>query len=148
MGMEEYKKKLRSNGYKLTPQRLEIINVFLDSPGKHLSAENVSDLLKEVGSDMGLATVYRTIQLLESLGILSSIYIGDGKVRYELYADDGMHNHHHLICNKCGEVSEFMSDELEDLEKKIKEEMKFSVIDHEVKFYGICDDCQKSSNKK
>ncbi|MDN5353153.1 MAG: Fur family transcriptional regulator, ferric uptake regulator, partial [Clostridiales bacterium] len=88
------------------------------------------------------ATVYRTLQLLEELEVVTSLNLEDGCVRYELYIDDGAHNHHHLICNKCGRVIEVEGDLLDQLEQKIEREYDFKIVDHKLKFYGICSKCK------
>ena len=93
-----YKKKLKEAGYKLTPQRLAILTAIEENKGKHLNTEEIYDLVKQRNPEMGLATVYRTLQLLEELEVVSSLNLEDGCIRYELYNDEGHHNHHHLIC--------------------------------------------------
>jgi Fur family ferric uptake transcriptional regulator len=139
---DEYKKKLREAGYKLTPQRMAIITVIAENKGKHLSTEEIYDIVKQRNPEMGLATVYRTLQLLEELEVVTSLNLEDGCVRYELYIDDGAHNHHHLICNKCGRVIEVEGDLLDQLEQKIEREYDFKIVDHKLKFYGICSKCK------
>lgn len=92
---------------------------------------------------MGLATVYRTLQLLEELEVVSSLNLEDGCIRYELYNDEGHHNHHHLICSNCGIlVIEVEGDLLDELEHKIEKEHDFKILDHKLKFYGICSKCK------
>lgn len=142
--LDVYKKKLKEAGYKLTPQRIAIIEAVEKSVGKHLSAEEIYDIVKSTNADLGLATVYRTTQLLEELDIVSSLNIGDGKVRYELYVDDGHHNHHHIICNECGSIEEFQEDLLDQLEERIAREHGFEILDHKLKFYGLCKKCKES----
>ena len=140
---DEYKKKLKEAGYKLTPQRIAIINVIAENKGEHLSTEEIYDIVKQRNPEMGLATVYRTLQLLDQLEVVSSLNLEDGCVRYELYADEGAHNHHHLICSQCGHVLEVEGDLLEALEDKIEVEYDFKILDHKLKFYGICSKCKK-----
>lgn len=142
MSLDPYKKKLREAGYKLTPQRLAIIEAIQSHPGTHLSTEEIYEIVRVTHSDMGLATVYRTAQLLEELGIITSLNIEDGRIRYELYTDEGQHNHHHLICTQCGSVSEFEEDLLDELEERIQSDHRFKILDHKLKFYGICSKCQ------
>lgn len=137
-----YKKKLKEAGYKLTPQRIAIINVIADNKGEHLSTEEIYDIVKQRNPEMGLATVYRTLQMLDELEVVSSLNLEDGCIRYELYCDDGAHNHHHLICTKCGDVLEVEGDLLEQLELKIESEYDFKIVDHKLKFYGICKKCK------
>lgn len=144
MELEIYKKILKENGYKLTPQRLAIIDVFLKTKGDHLSIEEIYKIVSHKNSDIGLATVYRTAQLLEELEIITSLTLENGKQKYELYQDAGRHNHHHIICNNCGFIGEFRDDLLEELEERIGSEHEFQITDHKLKFYGVCSTCTES----
>lgn len=141
---DTYKKKLKEAGYKLTPQRIAIINVIAENKGEHLSTEEIYDIVKQKNPEMGLATVYRTLQLLDELEVVSSLNLEDGCIRYELYLDDGAHNHHHLICTSCGNVIEVEGDLLDPLEAKIEADYDFEIVDHKLKFYGICSNCKKN----
>lgn len=141
--MDNLREKLQERQYKMTPQRQTVLRVFIEHPEKHLSAEEVHGLLKERPAEIGLATVYRSLELLSGLGLLQKIDFGDGRARYELNDNDAKgHQHHHLICIKCGTVKEFADDLLEPLENDIAKKMKFKVLDHQVKFYGCCQECQ------
>ena len=138
------RKKLYEHNYKMTPQRKEILQVFADSSNdKHLSAEEVHEILQAKNFDFGLATVYRNVELLNELGILSKVDFGDGRTRYELSSTDPqVHNHHHLICLKCKKVIEFEEDLLDELEDFISDTADFKIVNHEVKFFGYCSDCK------
>ena len=95
--------------------------------------------------EIGLATVYRTLQLLWEIQLVDKINLDDGCVRYEighLIKGDAKHNHHHLICRACGRVIPFADDLLDDLEHHIEEATGFHVLDHELKFYGLCRECR------
>ena len=137
---------LKSKGLKITNQRLLILEVLANANGKHYSTEEIYDLVKLTYPEIGLATVYRTIQLLLDLEIIDKINFDDGFVRYELSEqlenNSSKHQHHHLICKACGQVFSFKEDLLELLEEKIKKEMGFQISNHEVKFYGYCKSCQ------
>ena len=141
---ENLREKLYEKNYKMTPQRKEILQVFADDANnKHLSAEEVHEILQAKNFDFGLATVYRNVELLNELGILSKIEFGDGRARYELSSTDPqVHNHHHLICLKCKKVIEFDEDLLDDLEKFISKKADFKIVNHEVKFFGYCSECR------
>ena len=98
--------------------------------------------LREKDSDIGLATVYRALDLLSELGILVQVDFGDGCARYELNnADPKAHHHHHLICLKCKNVIEFDEVLLDQLEAYIEKKSGFQIVNHEVKFFGYCSDC-------
>lgn len=137
--------KLRKKGYKFTPQRKAILDVVAESVGLHLSSEEIYDLVKAKSPDIGLATVYRTVQLLVDLEVLSKLNLDDGFVRYELNDHDSdQHHHHHLICSECGKIIEVKEDLLDSIEKEIEEKYKFQIKDHKLKFFGLCLSCQKN----
>ncbi|WP_418792450.1 Fur family transcriptional regulator [Phosphitispora sp. TUW77] len=140
--IENLKQKLCDREYKLTPQRRIIMEMFTNNQEKHLSAEDVYGMIKQNNPEIGLATVYRTLDLFAELDILQKIDFGDGRSRYEFYTDD-VHHHHHLICLECGKVMEFADDLLESLESAIEEKIRFKIIDHQLKFYGYCEKCHK-----
>ena len=137
------KEDLKSKGYKLTPQRRAIVDTIIDNEGEHLTAEELYDKVKKNCPEIGLATVYRTILLLEEIGVVSRLQLDDGCSRYELVHSDEAHRHHHLVCKKCNKVIEVEDDLLEELEAGIESEYKFKILDHTLKFYGICEECQK-----
>lgn len=151
MNRNDWKSLLREKGLKATNQRILILEALADSEDRHLTVEEIYDSIKAVFPGIGLATVYRNIQLLLSLNLIESISFGDGCTRYEigkLEADVGQHRHHHLVCKECKKVISFRDDLLEELEQKIYDTVSFQVIDHEVKLYGYCKDCLKKRNKK
>lgn len=136
---------LKENGYKLTPQRRAIVNVIIKNEGNHLTTEELYDLVKVECPEIGLATVYRTVQLLETIGVICKLDLNDGCSRYELVHEEENHQHHHLICTVCNNVIEVKGDLLDTMEQKIEEEYKFKVKNHSLKFYGICSDCLRKS---
>ena len=141
------KEELKNKGYKLTPQRRSIVDTIIENEGEHLTAEEIYDQVKKKCPEIGLATVYRTILLLEDIGIVSRLHLNDGCSRYELVHSDEEHRHHHLVCNQCNKVIEVEDDLLEELESGIEEKYKFKILDHALKFYGICDECQNNNKK-
>ena len=142
--LQDLRGMLSENGYKMTPQRKEILQIFVENEADpHLSAEEVHEFLKKKDFDFGLATVYRNVELLCSLGILSKINFDDGCTRYELAPNDPKaHQHHHLICLKCKKIIEFEEDLLDGLENEITNKSGFEIVNHEVKFFGYCADCK------
>jgi len=140
----QFKRLLKEKGLRVTRQRLKVLEAIASCPEEHLTAEEIFALVKVDCPDMGLATVYRTIQLLNELHLIDRVNFDDGFVRYEIggAAENGQrHHHHHLICMKCGKVISFRDDLLEELEEKIAETTGFRVVDHEVKLYGCCAEC-------
>ena len=140
---------LKKRGLKLTGQRLAVYEVFDRYPELHMTAEDIYDKLKNDYPEVGLATVYRTLQLFLELGLIDKINLDDGFVRYEAKGNGKnlRHHHHHLICTKCGRVFAFRDDMLEALEKQVFESLGFQVTDHEVKMYGLCSDCLNSDQE-
>lgn len=134
---------LKDRGLKVTRQRMAVLEAIDSCPREHLTAEEIFELVKADCPDIGLATVYRTIQLLNELHLIDRINFDDGFVRYEMGSvqDHEKHHHHHLICMKCGKVISFRDDLLEELEARITADTGFLVVDHEVKLYGYCIEC-------
>lgn len=139
--VEALKEQLKLKGYKLTPQRRAVVNIVLNNKGSHLTAEEMYDLVKKECPEIGLATIYRTVQLLEDIGVLCKINLDDGCNRYELLDNEELHHHHHLICRKCGKVVEVEEDLLDTIEKNVENKYKFKIENHSVKFLGVCNEC-------
>ena len=138
---ELLKVKLREKGLKVTQQRLLVLQTLAKNSGSHMAAEDIYEVIKEGYPEIGLATVYRTLQLLLEMQLVDRINLDDGCVRYEIghiFEGDTKHSHHHLICRTCGKVLPFEDDLLEELERHIEEDTGFHVLDHELKFYGLC----------
>lgn len=144
---DRFKILLKQNGLKVTTQRIDILEALENRPDKHLTAEEIYECVKQKNPDIGLATVYRTIQLLAELNLIDKLNLGDGFVRYEIGSQGGdekaHHHHHHLICLNCGDVLTFQDDLLDTLEKCIEQAMNFKVVDHEVKMFGYCKNCRE-----
>lgn len=139
----ELKERLKEKGYKLTSQRQVVLDVIQEHEGEHLSTEEIYSYVKEKHPEIGLATVYRTMMLLDELGFVHKLDLDDEFSRYELNTNTEDHRHHHLICMNCGAVIGVEEDLLDPVEKQIQNKYGFSVTDHRVKFYGYCKDCNK-----
>ena len=145
--MEKYfdmiKDKLKAKGFKLTPQRRSIVDTVVGAAGRHLSIEEIYNLVKQSCPEIGLATVYRTIQILDDINVVSKLDLNDGCLRYELSLNnEDDHNHHHLICNNCGAVIEVREDLLDMLEDTIEKNYDFKIKDHDLRVFGICKNCK------
>lgn len=141
---ERFKQLLRDRGLKVTKQRILVLQTLALCADKHLTAEEIFELVKADCPEIGLATVYRTIQLLHELNLIDRINLDDGYVRYEIGSTQDKelkHHHHHLICLKCGKVISFQDDMLEAFEDRITNTTGFIIVDHEVKLYGYCVEC-------
>jgi Fur family ferric uptake transcriptional regulator len=133
-------RKLEEGSKRLTPQRERIITVFLDSPGRRFSAEEVHQMVRRQVRDIGMATVYRTLELLTQLEILQKTRSQEGRAQYEIHLG-GVDAQHHLVCMRCGRVEEFQDDLLDQVERRLFQERGFRVADHDLKFYGTCAPC-------
>lgn len=148
LNTDPVKKILKDAGYKYTKQRARVYEVFLKNQDKHLITEEVYNLVAEKDPEMGIATIYRTVQLFHKLGILDQIAFDDNILRYELRLKQEGHRHHHLVCLNCGKVEEFDADDLNELEEEIEREKNFKIIDHTLKFMGYCEDCRHKFEEK
>ncbi|GAA3725513.1 Fur family transcriptional regulator [Salinicoccus jeotgali] len=146
--IQRIKETLQGAQYKLTPQREVTVRVLLENERDHLSAEDVFLKVKDKYPEIGLATVYRTLELLSELKVLDKINFGDGVSRYDLRKEGAEHFHHHLVCMECGAVEEIEEDLLGDVEKIVENDYNFKVLDHRLTFHGVCRDCQERSRKK
>lgn len=140
--LDRIKQLLHSHNYKLTPQREATVRVLLEKIEDHLSAEDIYLALKDKSPDIGLATVYRTLELLTELKIVHKINFGDGVTRYDFRDENAAHHHHHLVCIHCGKVEEIEEDYLGEVEQRIEEEYQFEIVDHRLTFHGICRNCK------
>ncbi|MDP7142460.1 MAG: Fur family transcriptional regulator [Alphaproteobacteria bacterium] len=118
-------------GLKMTEQRRVILQI-LDSAEDHPSVESVYDRAKSVDSSISMATVYRTLNLLDELDLVVRHEFNESFARYEV----NMEHHHHLIDLETGEVHEFQNEELEALKEKIANELGFELVDHTLELYG------------
>ncbi len=130
---------LRRKGFRLTPQREKILDIFYDLPaGEHLSAEELQRSLEQHSSDISLATSYRTLKLLASIGVLRELDFAEDHKHYEL-ARNPKAPHHHIICLDCGKTEEFESEEIVRLSEALAEERGFRIVDVQLKLFAICD---------
>jgi Fe2+/Zn2+ uptake regulation proteins len=141
----EFRSTLQTGGYKLTNQRQAVLEVISKNREKHLSSEEIFGKMKKKYPNIGRATVYRTLQLFEKIGLVHHILL-DGCMKYQMADLEEKHEHHHLICEICGEVIDVQEDMLELLEKDVFLKKGFKVTNHRLKVFGICKNC--SNNKK
>ena len=147
MNEEKVKDLLREKGLKVTSQRLMVLNILSTHGDEHLTVEEIYDLAKEESPEIGLATTYRTVQVLLELHVIEKVTFDDGFARYELNGEEtgSGHRHHHAICTQCGKVYSLETDLLDTLEKQVFKSLGFEVTDHEVKLYGLCSACRRKA---
>ena len=145
--------RFRGCGYRMTVPRQVILSV-LNKTSKHLSAEDVYMAVRRSYSNVGLTTVYRTLELLVQMGLIFKCDFGDGRARYELIdGPKGERHHHHLVCTGCGTVidyTDFIDDEAELLkrtEKGLSKKYNFDITNHLIQFYGVCGNCREQEKK-
>ena len=128
----QQRKELRKAGLKITLPRLKILEILESTKDRHLSAEDIYKELLGSGEDIGLATVYRVLTQFESAGLVTRHNFEGGHSVFEL--DDGDH-HDHMVCVDTGEVTEFVSEEIERLQHEIAEKYGYDLVDHSLVLY-------------
>ena len=118
----------------------EAVIELLDSQSCALTALEIEDALR-AGRRVGRASVYRVLDELESLGLVSRVDVGDGIARYEPQRHTAEH-HHHLVCDGCGRLTPFQDDALEQAIRRLAERVSFDVSDHDVTLHGSCERCR------
>ncbi|MDX2085457.1 MAG: Fur family transcriptional regulator [Candidatus Melainabacteria bacterium] len=129
---------LRAKGFRLTPQREKIVDIFCQIPaGEHISAEDLYRLLRSENADISLATSYRTLKLLANTGLLRELDFAEDHKHYELVRDDEA-PHHHIICTRCSATEEFDLPEAFHLVAHMAHERHYDLHDVQIKVFGIC----------
>jgi len=138
--LSDFKALLKKNTLKFTIQR-EVILETLYNSDEHLTPEALHHLIQEKYPELktGIATVYRTLGLLEESNVVTSLSFGAQGKKYELGAKE---HHDHLICTECGSITEFVDEEIEIRQHAITDELNFKMQDHSMQIYGICSTCQ------
>ncbi len=138
--LSRFKELLKSNNLKFTKQRETILFALYNYTG-HFTPEELYRRIKseQPGLNTGIATIYRTLSLLENAGLVTSISFGTQGKKYEL----GVKAHHdHIICTNCGKILEFYDEAIERRQEIIAEEFGFKMEDHSMKIFGLCPECQ------
>lgn len=135
---------LRKAGLKITAPRLKILELFAQAGNRHLSAEDIYKALLDSGEDIGLATVYRVLAQFETAGLVKRQNFEEGYSVFEL--NQGPH-HDHLVCIKCGKVDEFVDKTIEQRQKIVAKQAGYTITDHSLIIYGICDLCSKKTSQ-
>ena len=135
---------LSAKGLRSTSQRDAILKLFM-AAGRHLSAEELYERVKKAHTGISYATVYRTLKLLSEAGLARENRFDDGFTRYEYSSADDHHDH--LICTRCGEISEFENDTIEALQLDVAKKKGFKVRNHKLEIYGLCSKCQRKQGE-
>lgn len=135
------KSRLRGQSRKITGPRAAILEILRRHPHPLTNKEILSELAKGRGR-CNLATVYRSMHLLEKMGMVKRFDFGDGAGRFELVGENDDGHHHHLVCTKCSEVVEIDECFPHEIEKQIAAKNRFKGVTHKLEFFGICPGCQ------
>ena len=130
---------LAAAGHRASAPRTEVVEAIAEL-GCSVSAREIEDLLRDRDSTVGLASIYRALELLERLGLVKRIDLGDAATRYEAASPGGEH-HHHIVCDSCGTVERFEDDALERAIHTLSDRTSFSVATHDVTLHGECPAC-------
>lgn len=135
--------------YRLTRPRQAILDV-LEEVGGHLDAEKIYRKASKIYPALGLATVYRNLELLVRVGLVWKFDAGDDKARYEIAQQPGETHHHHLICKRCNSVIDYSEsidnerDFLRQREKNLSRKYNFRIENHSIDFFGLCSKCKNT----
>lgn len=137
MRLNQMLERLKESDLRITPQRYAVLHVLANSPD-HPSVESIHAELLENYPTMSLATVYKTINLLKQEGEVLELEFSDLSNRY-----DGKkpYPHPHVICTKCGKITDPSQLNLEEITSKMMKETGFKIVSHRLDFYGICPNC-------
>jgi Fur family ferric uptake transcriptional regulator len=129
---------LQEKGYRLTPQRMMVLDA-LHSIDQHISAEEIYGQVRAKYPYANISTIYRTLELLKELGLVTEIDLDDGRIRYHL-TEKG--HHHHLICSKCGDVIDLPEHILLPLKEILLNDYKFEADLKHLAIFGLCKSCR------
>lgn len=132
---------LKKAGLKVTLPRMKVLEILENSQKRHMSAEEVYLALRDDGSEVGLATVYRVLTQFETAGLVARHNFEGGQSVFEL--DSGKH-HDHLVCVRCGKVEEFFDETIEQHQNYVAEKAGYKLVEHSLVLYVDCDnpDCE------
>ncbi len=136
--VETLNRYLAEKGLKQTRQRQAIVSTFLKT-NRHIKIEELLREVQKQEPSIGYVTVYRTLLLLKECGLAHQRNFGDGQSLFEKAG----HHHDHMICIKCGSITEFEDDKIEELQDKIAKKNNFKIVSHRHEIYGCCSRCQK-----
>lgn len=131
---------LEGGGYRVSAPRAAVVSA-LDELGCSVTAQEISDRLRERGDSVGVASIYRALQLLDDMRLVRRVDVAEPVARYEPVHPDGEH-HHHLVCERCGRTKAFEDPELEQVIERLAGRVEYSVGTHDVTLRGMCPACR------
>ena len=136
---------LEQAGYRSTAPRTAVVDA-LAGVGCGVTAREIGDLLDNRGDRVGVASIYRALEVLETEGLVQRFDVGDSAARYEPALPSGEH-HHHLVCERCGEVTAFEDEGLERAINRLARRVDFAIDGHDVTLTGKCPECSGSRRR-
>jgi len=137
--LSELAARLRGQSHKITGPRKAILEILRQHSHPLTNLEIFAALPK---NQCDLATIYRSMRLLEKLGMVKQFDFGDGKARFELIGEGRQGHHHHLVCTRCAGVVEIEECFPDEMERRIAAKNGFKAVTHKLEFFGICPNCQ------
>ena len=136
-------RELEREGYRLSGPRSAVVET-LDDLGCSVTAKEIADRLRERGEDVGVASIYRTLDLLDRLRLARRVDAAEGVARYEPIDPSGAH-HHHIVCERCGEVTAFEDRDLEQAIEQLSHRVDYAIDAHDVTLRGECPACRATA---
>lgn len=143
METNEIKKIFEQNNQKFTKQREIIFKVLKESSPKHVTPEELFSIVHEQNKQIGIATVYRTLNIFEELGIVNKQEFTDQAYTYEII-DPSNDHHDHIICTECGKIIEEDILDKDSIYQSLKNQYDFNLNNYSLRIYGICSECAKN----
>ncbi len=131
---------LKESSLAVTPARIALLEV-LQKEKKPVDVQTLIEALQNENIEVNRVTVFRIINAFVEKGIVHKLEFSEGKARYEL---SSLPHHHHAVCTNCGKVQDIEDCEVEKIEKKVSENLSFSIQSHRLEFFGLCKNCSKS----
>ena len=133
-------RELEREGYRLSAPRSAVVQTLADI-GCSVTAKEIADRLHDRGQDVGVASIYRTLELLDKLRLTRRVDAAEGVARYEPIDPSGEH-HHHIVCERCGQVSTFEDSDLERAIEQLASRVDYAIDGHDVTLRGECPTCR------
>lgn len=140
---------IQERGYRLTSARKQVIGI-LTTHTEFLGAYDIHYLLEQRNTHIGVASIYRVLDLLKNLGLLKSEEFGVGSVKFRLESKDAHHQHsHQLICSQCGRTEEWMGEcPISNIAHELEKDSGFQIDEHWLRFFGVCPLCKEEGKQK
>ena len=135
--LREAVERLKATGVRMTPQRHAILEYLLSSMS-HPTADEIYKALEKDFPNMSVATIYNNLRLFKEAGLVRELTYGDASSRF----DANMSDHYHIICRRCGKITDFSYPPLVEVEEEAARKTGFKVDSHRMEVYGLCADCQ------